>query len=95
MDELIPIVAIFFIIGVPVMSLAAHFVLRPLVKDLVGALRGGTRDEMTALRAEISELQEKLARHETQLHTLAEAEAFRRRLETERGERAERAEPVG
>ena len=86
MDELIPIFAIFFIIGVPVMSLAAHFVLRPLVKDLVGALRGGTREEMVALRTEIAELQEELARHETQLHTLAEAEAFRRRLETERAE---------
>ena len=82
MEELIPIFAIFFIIGVPVMSLAAHFVLRPLVKDLVGALRGGTREELAALRMEIGELQEELARHETQLHTLAEAEAFRRRLET-------------
>lgn len=81
MDDLIPIFAIFFTIGVPVMSLAAHFVLRPLVKDIVGALRGGTRDDMAALRAEITGLHEELARQETQLHVLAEAEAFRRQLE--------------
>ncbi len=81
MDELIPIFAIFFIIGVPVMSLAAHFVLRPLVKDIVGALRGGTRDDLTALQEQIAELQGELARHEDQIDRLVEAESFRRRLE--------------
>lgn len=83
MDELIPIVAIFFTIGVPVMSLATHFVLRPLVKDIVGALRGetGSREEMAALRSEISELHESLARYEERLEALTEAEAFRRQLE--------------
>ncbi|MFW6085432.1 MAG: hypothetical protein ACODAA_09475 [Gemmatimonadota bacterium] len=86
MAELIPIIAIFFVIGVPVMSLATHFVLRPLVRDIVGALRGGTRDEARVLRAEVARLQEEVARHEAQLQTLAEAEAFRRRLETERTE---------
>ena len=84
MDELIPIVAIVFTIGVPVVSLAAHFVLRPLVKDIVGALRGGSRDELLALQGQITELHEELARQDMQLHTLAEAEAFRRRLETAR-----------
>ncbi len=83
MDELIPIVAIFFVIGVPVMSLATHFVLRPLVKDIVGALRGetGSREEMALMRNEIVELQEALARYEARLDTLTEAEAFRRQLE--------------
>ena len=32
--ELIPILAIVFVIGVPVTALAAHFVLRPLVRDI-------------------------------------------------------------
>lgn len=83
MDELIPIVAIFFVIGVPVMSLATHFVLRPLVKDIVGALRGetGSREEMALMRNEISELHETLAHYEARLDTLTEAEAFRRQLE--------------
>jgi hypothetical protein len=84
MDDLIPIVAIFFIIGVPVMSIATHFVLRPLVRDIVGALRGGSREELDGLRAQITELHEDLARHESQLHTLTEAEAFRRQLEARR-----------
>lgn len=84
MEELIPIVAIFFIIGVPVMSIATHFVLRPLVRDIVGALRGGSREELDGLRAQITELHEDLARHESQLHTLTEAEAFRRQLEARR-----------
>ena len=87
MDELIPIFAIFFIIGVPVMSLAAHFVLRPLVKDIVRALRGGTRDDLTALQAQIGDLREDLGRHADQIDQLVEAESFRRRLEA-RGEKA-------
>lgn len=86
MDDLIPIVAIFFTIGVPVMALATHFVLRPLVKDIVLALRGGTQDEMTALRSELTELHETLAHHETRLEVLTEAEAFRRQLEREPAE---------
>jgi hypothetical protein len=84
MDDFIPIVAIFFIIGVPVMSIATHFVLRPLVRDIVGALRGGSREELDGLRAQITELHEEVSRHETQLHTLTEAEAFRRQLEARR-----------
>jgi hypothetical protein len=66
------------------MSIATHFVLRPLVRDIVGALRGGSREEMDALRNQITELHEELARHENQLHVLTEAEAFRRQLEAEK-----------
>lgn len=84
MEDLIPIVAIFFVIGVPVLSIATHFVLRPLVRDIVGALRGGSREEMDALRNQITELHEELARHESQLHVLTEAEAFRRQLEAKK-----------
>ena len=84
MDELIPIVAIFFTIGVPVMAIAGHFVLRPLVRDIVAALRGGTRDDFAALREQITELREDMAVQETQLAQLAEAESFRRQLEAKR-----------
>ncbi len=81
MDELIPIVAIFFTIGVPVMALAGHVVLRPLVRDIVQALRGGSKDEMVLLQQQIGELQEDVARQEGQLAVLVEAESFRRQLE--------------
>ena len=45
MDELIPILSIFFVIGVPVMSIAGHFVLRPLVRDIIQAISGRSLQE--------------------------------------------------
>ena len=84
MGELIPIVAIFFTIGVPVMALTTHFVLRPMVKDIVQAMRGGTKDEMFELHRQVAELREDVARQENQLAVLAEAESFRRQLEASR-----------
>lgn len=93
MEEFIPIVAIFFVIGVPVMSVAAHFVLRPMVKDLVKALRGGAHDEVVELQRQILELQEDVARQEGQLAVLAEAESFRRQLEASRTEASQSHQP--
>lgn len=83
MDDLIPILAIFFGLGVPALSLATHFVLRPLVKDIVEALRTGPADEAVQLRQRVDELQEELARQQAQLQVLSDAESFRRRLEGE------------
>ncbi|MDH3298114.1 MAG: hypothetical protein OEM96_07555, partial [Gemmatimonadota bacterium] len=60
---------------------AAHFVLRPMVKDIVEAMRGGAREELTELQSRVAELQEDVARQEGQLAVLAEAESFRRQLE--------------
>ena len=85
MDDLIPIVAIFFSIGVPVMAIATHFVLRPLVRDIVLALRGGPTTERIALEQRVEELEARLDRHEAELEQLSEAESFRRRLEAEKG----------
>ena len=81
MDELIPLVAIFFTIGVPVMALTTHFVLRPMVKDIVGAVRGGSKDEMFELHRQVGELRKEVARQESQIAVLVEAESFRRQLE--------------
>ena len=83
MDELIPILAIFFGLGVPAVSLATHFVLRPLVKDIVEALRTGPSSEIVALRQRVDEQQEELVRLETRLERLAEAESFHKRLESD------------
>jgi len=82
MGEMIPIVAIFFTIGVPVMALTTHFVLRPMVKDIVGAMRGGPKDEVLELHRQVGELREDVARQESQIAVLIEAESFRRQLET-------------
>lgn len=81
MDELIPILAIFFGLGVPAVSLATHFVLRPLVKDIVEALRTGPSSEIVALQQRVDEQQEELIRLEARFERLAEAESFHRRLE--------------
>lgn len=81
MDELIPILAIFFGLGVPAVSLATHFVLRPLVKDIVEALRTGPSSDLVALRHRVDELQEELTRHEVRLEELTAAESFHRQLE--------------
>jgi ABC-type sulfate transport system permease subunit len=81
MGELIPIVAIFFTIGVPGMALATHFVLRPMVRDIIEAMRGGAKDEVAALQSHVFELQEIVTRQEEQIAVLAEAESFRRQLE--------------
>ncbi len=84
MEELIPIVAIFFVIGVPVMSVAAHLVLRPLIRDLTGALRGGKADELDEIRERLSRLEGHLDLQGRQLAQLTEAERFRRQLESGR-----------
>lgn len=81
MEELIPLFAIFFVIGVPVMSLAARFVLRPLLKDLTAAVRGGKADEIGELRDRLGRLETHLLEQGQQLDQLIEAELFRRELE--------------
>lgn len=85
MNDLIPIVAIFFTIGVPVMALTTHFVLRPMVKDIVQAMRGGSKDEVLELHRQVAELREDVARQESQIAVLTEAESFRRQLEAKPG----------
>ncbi|MDX1579569.1 MAG: hypothetical protein R3266_13880 [Gemmatimonadota bacterium] len=81
MEELIPLFAIFFVIGVPVMSLAARFVLRPLIQDLTQAVRGTKADEIAELKDRMARLETHLLDQGRQLDQLAEAELFRRQLE--------------
>ncbi len=82
MDNLIPIVGIFFVIGVPVMSLAAHFVLRPMVRDVIAAIRGKETGPDDRIEERLARLEEALEGQADQLDRLLEAEAFRLRLES-------------
>lgn len=97
MDFLIPIFAIFFVIGVPVMALASHFVLRPLVRDVIQAIQGRKADQEADLEGRIARLEEALQDQGRQVDRLLEAEAFRRELEERRlaGERPAGALPDG
>ena len=81
MENLIPIVAIFFVIGVPVMSLATHFVLRPLVRDVIAAIKGKDVERDDRIEARLARLEEALQEQADQVDRLLEAEAFRLRLE--------------
>lgn len=96
MDFLIPIVAIFFVIGVPVLAVATHFVLRPLVRDIITAIKGKDVERLEELDARLHRLEDALLEQSEQLDRLLEAEAFRLRLEGGSkggGERAGRSSP--
>lgn len=81
LDFLIPITAIFFVIGVPVLSIATHFVLRPLVRDITVAIHGKKDEAASDLLGRIGRLEEIVVEQNRQIDRLVEAEAFRRRLE--------------
>ena len=78
----IPLLAIFFIFGVPIMAAATHFVLRPMVRDVIGALRSRGEAEETNLLNRIDRLEQAALEQGRQIDRLVEAEVFRRRLET-------------
>ncbi len=84
MEELIPLVAIFFVIGVPVMSIAARFALRPLLKDLAEAMGRKSVTDGGELQKDVARLQAQVAEQGRQLEQLADAELFRRDLESRR-----------
>ena len=84
LGELIPILGIIFVIGVPVTAVAAHFVLRPMVRDITAsilALKGGATPEIQRRLTELEEGQRLIDRR---LESLIEADRFHRRLESER-----------
>jgi len=91
MEELIPLVAIFFVIGVPVMSIAARFALRPLLKDFAQALGRGQDNAGDELSERLAVLEARLGDQARQLEQLADAELFRRQLES----RAEKMSQLG
>jgi len=78
---LIPILAIFFIFGVPIMAVATHFVLRPLVRDVIGAIHGKARAQAEDLTERVGRLEQAILDQGQQIDRLVEAESFRRQLE--------------
>jgi phosphate uptake regulator len=85
--ELVPIVAIFFTIGVPSLALAAHLVLRPMVRDIIGAIQAGKPGASSELEKRVARLEEAYSGLETQVTRLLETDDFRRQLESDRIER--------
>ncbi|MFV1986837.1 MAG: hypothetical protein ACC682_06130 [Gemmatimonadota bacterium] len=81
MEDLIPLFGIFFVIGVPVMAVSAKFVLQPLLRELIQAIRGGKAEELEDVRERVARLEDHLLTQARQLDQLVEAESFRRQLE--------------
>lgn len=82
MEVLIPLLAIFFIFGVPITAVATHFVLRPMVRDVISALKGRTRTEAEDLLSRVGRLEQAILDQGQQIDRLVEAESFRRQLES-------------
>jgi hypothetical protein len=85
LGELIPILGIVFVIGVPVTALAAHFVLRPLVRDITTAILGGRGrggEQNSEVERRLVGLEEGQQHIQLRLSQLVEAERFRQRLES-------------
>jgi len=81
---LIPLLAIFFIFGVPIMAVATHFVLRPIVRDVIGAIHGKAEAEAADLMDRVGRLEQAILDQGQQVDRLVEAEVFRRQLEAGR-----------
>ncbi len=85
---LIPIFAITFTVGVPAIALATHLVLRPMVRDIVGALQVNKERALPAdVDLRLERLEEAYGRLESSVTHLIEAERFHRELEAGKKER--------
>ena len=73
------LLAITFIFGVPSIGLFTHLVIRPLVRDIIGA-KSNKAD--AKLEGRIGQLEDMIGELDHQVHRLVEAERFRRELET-------------
>ncbi len=87
MYDLVPIVAIFFTIGVPSLALAGHLVLRPMVRDIITAIQASKTSGNPDVDERLARLEERYSHLETQVTRLLEADSFRRELESGRAER--------
>lgn len=86
MDELIPILGLIFVVGIPSIALATHLVFRPLLRDIAVAIRtdstkpGGDPE----VERRLSRLEAACDRIEDQVGRLVEIERFHRELEAAR-----------
>ncbi len=83
-SELIGLLGLIFAVGVPSLALAAHLVLRPMIRDLAQALGKGKEVPDAELTGRLARIEERLDRIGELTERLAEAERFRRELEAGR-----------
>lgn len=78
---LIPLTAITFAVGVPVMAWAAHLVLRPMVRDITKAISAGKTQANEDVERRLARLEDAYEHLDQNVMRLVEAEEFRRQLE--------------
>ena len=78
---LIPITAITFAVGVPMVALAAHLVLRPMVRDITKAISAGKAQVNEDVERRLARLEDAYEHLDQNVSRLVEAEEFRRQLE--------------
>jgi hypothetical protein len=78
---LIPITAITFAVGVPAIALAAHLVLRPMVRDITKAISAGKTQANEDVERRLARLEDAYDHLDQNVMRLVEAEEFRRQLE--------------
>jgi len=80
------ILAIFFVLGVPSLALATHLVVRPLLREYVKIK--GLKFDKEELEARMAQLADVVHDIDRQVNRLADAERFRRELESGREQRS-------
>ncbi len=78
---LIPITAITFAVGIPSIALAAHLVLRPMVRDITKAIAAGKTQANEDVERRLARLEDAYEHLDQNVMRLIEAEDFRRQLE--------------
>lgn len=82
--DLVGVVAVICIFGLPMLGLVTRFALRPLVQDITSAIRAGSEENMREVRQRLAALEDQVEAQQQELDRLSEAESFRRELESGR-----------
>lgn len=78
---LIPMFAITCAVGIPAVALAAHLVLRPIVRDITKAISAGKTQANEDVERRLARLEDACEHLDQNVTRLVEAEEFRRQLE--------------
>ena len=70
-----------FAVGVPAVALAAHLVLRPMVRDITKAISAGKTQANEDVERRLARLEDAYEHLDQNVSRLVEAEDFRRQLE--------------
>lgn len=79
-SQLVPIVGVLCLIGIPMMGLVIRYALTPLAEEVTQAIRAADRDEVAELRERLVAMEGLVESQQEELHRLVEAERFQREL---------------